>query len=143
MNCCVRALAVGVLVLLVPDGTVRACECPRLVNFEEMTLRADVVFIGKVVATDFDNQDADPDFVDVAVESVSKGKAGGTLRVWDVFSQTSCGGKLRGLGAGSRAQFAVDAQRHWKGPVSSAMPSPRPTLSNACGHPWRAVTDAE
>jgi hypothetical protein len=79
-----------------------------------------------------------PDFADVEVESVAKGKVKGIVRVWDVVYGWSCGGSLRSLMVGMRAECAVDAEGSWEPwDIKPGAPVPHPTALYACGPPWR------
>jgi hypothetical protein len=89
-----RIVCLASFVCLAVPRLVHACTCVGWVDVEEMARKSPVVLVGRITATG-DVRYAGPRWADFQVESVVKGQLSTrTVRVWDPWAESDCGGLL-------------------------------------------------
>ncbi len=84
-----------------------ACSCFGWTDVDGMARRTPVVLVGRITATG-DPRYAGPRWADFQVESVAKGSvSAATVRIWDPWAASDCGGALDTPAPGDLAVVAL------------------------------------
>jgi hypothetical protein len=89
-----RIVGLASFVCFLAPRTADACTCHGWLDVDEMARLSPLVLVGRITATG-DRRYAGPRWADFQVESVVKGgPAARSVRIWDPWAESDCGGLL-------------------------------------------------
>ena len=95
-----RTVCLATFACLVAPRSADACSCHGWADVDAMARRAPIVLVGRITATG-DMRYAGPRWADFSVEAVVKGRpTAKTVRIWDPWAASDCGGLLGVPGLG-------------------------------------------